>query len=373
MAVVTRRFVENQAARLLRRAPSLSELRWRVHSLADAPLNEVGALMHSAWQRAYGNRIRISFSPELLRYAAACSNGPGVVTLAEDRQGICGAMIGLPMEWDTGAEQGPATLSTGLCVATRREGSSLVELMLHKHALNLIEAGHGFSFHWRVTSSARPETSGNGLMHVRRIPLYAKPLQWAIAARLGNLGLWQGMGLRWLAWRHRAGLALPSGLSMEPFTEQDADECAAFLMAQQPQNGLRRRFSPALLARRCLFNEGDIRATGLVFREARQIAGMAWGYVNPLSEGDAYWAMDGAVFHAELPATRRAACLSALEGHVRDALGCFAIMTPGSACREPLDHLGYITVRRYHVGAVAYQEVPELTRENVGGAFLELR
>jgi hypothetical protein len=110
-----------------------------------------------------------------------------------------------------------------------------------------------------------------------------------------------------------------------------------------------------------------------VFREARQVVGLAWGYVNPVSEADAYWAMDGAVFHAGLPATRRAACLSAVEGHMRDELGCFAIMVPGSVCHEPLDRLGYIAVRRYHVGAVAYQELPGLTRENVGGAFLELR
>ena len=156
MTVVTRRFVENQAARLLRRSPPLSELRWRMHTLADAPLNAVGTLLHSAWQRAYGNRIRIAFTPELLRYAAACSDEPGVVTLAEDRQGVCGVIIGLPMEWDTGVEHGSATLSTGLCVATRREGSSLVELMLHKHALHLIEAGHGFSLHWRATAARRP-------------------------------------------------------------------------------------------------------------------------------------------------------------------------------------------------------------------------
>jgi len=48
-------------------------------------------------------------------------------------------------------------------------------------------------------------------------------------------------------------------------------------------------------------------------------------------------------------------------------------MTPGSVCREPLDHLGYIAVRHYHVGALAYQDVTVLTRESVGNAFLELR
>jgi hypothetical protein len=100
---------------------------------------------------------------------------------------------------------------------------------------------------------------------------------------------------------------------------------------------------------------------------------MAWGYVNPVSDADAYWALDGAVFHGGLSASRRAACLSAMEGYARDSLGCFAVMTPGSVCREPLDRLGYIAVRRYHIGAVAYQELSALTRENVGGAFLELR
>ncbi len=373
MSVVRRRFLENQVARLLRRVPSLSELRWHFHTLSNAPLDDVGTLMHSAWQRAYGNRIRIAFTPELLRYAAACSDEPGVVTLVEDRNGVCGAVVGLPMEWDTGSAHGPATLSTGLCVATRREGSVLVELLMARHGLHLMDTGHGFSFHWRATSSKNPESGGSGLLHVRSIPLHAKPLDCATAARLGNLPFWRGLALHWLTLRHRSGLPLPSGLSMNPFTEGDADECAAFLMAHQPENGIRRRFSPAQIGRRCLFNAGGIRATGLVFREARQVIGMAWGYVNPVSDEERYWAMDGAVFHGELPAPHRAACLSAAEGYARDALDCFAIMTPGSVCREPLERLGYITVRRYHVGAVAYQEVPALTRENVGGAFLELR
>jgi len=373
MSVVTPRFLENQVARLLRRAPALAELRWHTHTIANAPLDEVGTLMHSAWQRAYGNRIRIAFSPELLQYAAACSADPGMITLVEDRNGVCGAVVGLPTDWDLGAPHGPVTLSTGLCVATRREGSSLVELLLSKHTLNLMEAGHAFSFHWRATSSPEAETSGKGLMHVRCIPLYAKPLNCATAARLGNLSWWRGLGLRWIAQRHRSGLPLPLGLSMDLFTERHADECAAFLMAHQPQNGIRRRFTPALLARRCLFDKGSIRAQGFVFHEAQQVVGMAWGYVNPVSGGEAYWAMDGAVFHSELPAPRRTACLSAVEGYARDTLECFAIMTPGSVCREPLDQLGYFVVRRYHVGAVAYKEVPELTRENVGGVFLELR
>jgi hypothetical protein len=373
MAAVTRRFVEKQAERLLRQTPSLAELRWRAHTLSDAPLEDVCALIQDAWQRVYGNRIRIAFTPALLRYAAACSEEPGVVTTVEDGEGLCGVMLGLPMEWETGADHGPITLSTGLCMAARHEGGHLVELLLAKHGLNLIEAGHAFNFHWRATASDREETGGKGLMHVRRIPLYAKPLRCATAARLGNLPLWKGMGLRWLALRHRSGRALPASLSMNLFAPEDAHECAAFLTAQQPPNGIRRRFSPAPLTRRCTFDEDGIRAAGLVFREAGRIVGMTWGYVNPVSDTDAYWALDGSVFHTELSAARRAACLSAMEGHARDALGCFAVMTPGSVCGEPLDRLGYIAVRHYHVGAVAYQEVPALTRENIGGAFLELR
>ena len=373
MAVFTRRFVEKQTARLLRQTPSLSEIRWRVHSLADAPLDDVCALIQDAWQRVYGNRIRIAFTPALLRYAAACSDEPGVVTVAEDDQGLCGVMLGLPMEWDTGAGHGPATLSTGLCVAARHEGGRLVELLLTRHALNLIEAGHGFNFHWRATATTGVERDGRGIMHARRIPLYAKPLRCATAARLGNLPWWKGMGLHWLAWRHASGQTLPAGLSMTLFSNEEAQECTSFLTEQQPHTGVRRCFSPAPFTRRCTFQEDGIRATGLVFREAGQTVAVAWGYVNPVSETDAYWALDGAVFHVGLSASRRAACLSAMEGHARDVLGCFAVMAPGSVCREPLDRLGYIAVRRYHVGASAYQEVPALTRESVGGAFLELR
>jgi len=251
MAVVTRRFVEKQAARLLRQTPCLSKLRWRVHSLADAPLNAVCALIQDAWQRVYGNRIRIAFTPALLRYAAACSDGPGVVTIAEDDEGLCGVMLGLPMDWDTGAEHGPVTLSTGLCVADRHEGGHLVELLLVKHGINLVEAGHAFNFHWRATVSDRPETRGTGLMHVRRIPLYAKPLRCATAARFGNLPWWKGMGLHWLAWRHPSRQAPSSGPVYAPFRPQRrprmhrlsdgtaaAERCPAALFPRPVQSAL---------------------------------------------------------------------------------------------------------------------------------------
>ena len=48
--------------------PALQEVGLQVIPLHEAPLAEIAALIAAAWRHAYGNRIRIAFSPAFLRY-----------------------------------------------------------------------------------------------------------------------------------------------------------------------------------------------------------------------------------------------------------------------------------------------------------------
>jgi hypothetical protein len=371
--MVKRRVVEVHVAGLLRKHPDLEGLRWRSCALREAPLSALSGVIQDAWRRAFGDRIRIAYGPELLRYACACSREPGLVTLAEDSDGVCGAVIGLPLDWDCSPAGGASTLATGLSTTARWERGGLVEMLLAQHLFDILDAGHAFQWHWRATSLNSGGAAKPSLTYAKDIALYAKPLRAHTSARKGGMTWWQELGLHVLMARQPSGRRLPSGLTMTIFDPAQAGECAAFLNAHQPQNGIRRVFHPDTFASRCTFVEGGIRGAGWLFHDGRQLAGIAWGYVNPVSEREGYFALDGAMFHPELSAERRARCLSALEGHARGELGCFAIMAPASVCREPLNRLGYVPVRRYHVGAAACQDYPFLTRENVGNAFLELR
>lgn len=371
--LVTLRLLEAQTRRIQRKHPGLERLCFRSCTLEDAPLGDISAIIRQAWRRSYGDRISISYRPALLRLAGTGAEGLGLVTLAEDDSGLCGVILGLPVDCELPPSTGPATLTTGLCSTEAREGSGIIEMLLARHSSNLMEEGHSFSLHWRAASEGQTPDKAR-LAHAGRVPLWAKPLDCNRAARLGHLPWWQGMALRWLAWRHPAGRPLTDGLVVEPFNPSHAMEYAAFLGEHHQERGLRRRFSGKCLRRRCLFDEDGIRGFALAFREGGNLAGFAHGYVNPVNdEGDAYFAVDGAVFHPFLPEGRRAACLSAFEGAVRDQFGCFAVMAPGSVSPLPMGRLGYMPVRRYHIGALAYQPPENLSPESVAGMMLELR
>lgn len=374
MAVIKRRIAELRRTGSLRRYPELNQLQWRTCTLRDAPLDAISAVIQSAWQRAYGNRIRIAFSPEFFRYVAAGARHSGLVTFAEDQEGVCGAVLGLPLDWvDTGPSSGfTGTLTTGLSTTARWEGAGLVETLLATHAINLIDAGHTCSFHWRANETPSA-TMPQNLRCAKQIPLYAKPLRCAEAIRRGGLSWWQGLGFRYLALRHPVCHRLPDGFSMASFTPGLAGSGARFLNEFQPVNELRRCFYPETLQAQCTFAEGALRGAGWAFFDGNTLAGMIWGYVNPVDEQAAYFAIDGAVFHPSLRDAIRLGCLRAAETYARDALACFALLVPGSVCRMPLDAHGYVPVRQYTLGAAAYQECPKLTPGAAGNAFIELR
>ncbi len=366
-------FLEKQALRLARRHARFANLSWRSAPLDDAPLGPVCGLIQNAWRRAYGGRISIAYRPALLRLARACAGHGGLATFAEDENGVCAAALGLPLDMDLPAGTGHVTLTTGFCTSAEHEKSGLVELLLARHNLACLQAGHAFSLHWRAGAGAVRATTKPTLSHAVSVPLYAKPLDCALAARHGQLSPWQGLGLRWLALRHPAGGRPPAGMELEPVTAGNAAPAASFLNAYQEERPLRRQFTAETLSRRCAWSEDGIKGAGWALTAHGRTMGVLYGYVNPVSDAHGYFALDGVVFDPGLTPGQARRALSAVEGMLRGQYGCFAVMVPGSACGLPLERMGYIPVRRYHAGAVDYQAVAGLTVESLGELLLELR
>ncbi len=374
MALIRRRAAKLRLAALLRRHPELSELQWKTCTLSEAPLGAISGVIQSAWQRAYGDRIRIAFSPEFFQYLDASARNAGRVTFAEDQEGVCGVLVGVPIDWaDVPQADRSGLLSTGLSTTARWEGTGLIDMLLTMHALNQLEAGHAFSLHWRATESQQGNAP-RSLHRAQCIPLFAKPLRCAQAIQRGGLSWWQGLGVRCLALRHPVRTNLPPQLSVSAFAPGRATDYATFLNEFQPENKLQRRFFPETIQKQCTFVKGALRGLGLTFYDGDSLAGMIWGYVNPVDNNNAaYFAIDGAIFHPSLPASHCLHCLQALEAHVRDDLDCFAVLVPASVCRLPLGKRGYIPVRRYALGGMNYHECPQATPESIGNSFIELR
>lgn len=366
-------FLEKQTVRLTRRNPLFGGLSWTSSTLDDAPLEQVCGLIQDAWRRAYGARISIAYRPALLRLARACAAHGGLVTHAEDDCGVCAVVLGLPVDMALGGDAGPVTLTTGFCTSEKYEKSGLVELLLARHSLACQQAGHAFSLHWRAGAGAVRATTKPTLSHAVPVPLYAKALDCALAARHGQLTRLQGLGLRWLALRHPAGRVLPAGMVLEPVTAGNAASAAAFLNVCQEGRPLRRHFTADTLSRRCAWSEDGVQGAGWVLTAHGRTMGVLYGYVNPVSDTHGYFALDGAVFDPGLDTARAIRAVSALEGVLRGRYGCFAVMVPASGCGLPLDRMGYVPVRRYCVGAVDYRPVAGLTVQSLGELLLELR
>lgn len=367
-------FFQKRLERLQKRhGDTYSGLAWETRTLDDAPLPEICALISAAWERAYGRRIRIAYTPSLLRLARAFSGAPGLVTLARRDGRVHAVALGLPVAADLPPDTGEVTITTGFCTSAEYENSGLVDALLLHHGLNCLHAGHAFSLYWRAGGAPEADRNAPTALRAATVPLYAKALDCAKAARLGGLSFLQGLGLRWMTWRHRSGGALPAGLAVAPLEEKDIGESAAFLERHQPGTGLRRRYAPEQLAAHVNWNEDGIRGACWTVRRNGRLAGVVYGYANPVGGGDAYFAVDGAAFAPELDAATVKAALSAVEGAARDQLGCFAVMAPASACRAPLDRMGYLPVRTYRVGAMDFGSPVPVTPAAVAGLLLELR
>ncbi len=367
-------FFQKRLERLQKRhGDTYSGLVWETRTLDDAPLPEICALISDAWERAYGRRVRIAYTPSLLRLARAFSGAPGLVTLARRDGRVHAVALGLPVAADLPPDAGDVTITTGFCTSAEYENSGLVDALLLHHGLNSLLAGHAFSLYWRAGGAPEADRNAPTALRAATVPLYAKALDCAKAARLGRLSLLQGLGLRWMTWLHRPGRVPPAGLAVAPLDAGDMDEAAAFLERHQPGTGLRRRFHPERLAAYAGWNEDGVRGAAWAVRRNGRLAGVVYGYVNPVGGGDAYLAVDGAVFAPELDPAAVAAALSAVEAAARGRLGCFAVMAPASACRAPLPRMGYLAVRTYRVGAMDFGASVPVTPAAVAGLLLELR
>ena len=368
--------LSKQENMLYRVHPHLGDLSLDATSLDDAPLEEITRLVSEAWTRAFGNRIRIAYSPAFLRYCAGPGTQRGCVLAARDGEGVAGAILGLPLEARYGGRVVPAVLSTGLCIAERWEGRGLVELLMLRHGQQLIEAGTPCGFHWRSSRSARARDAGARLAQAVRAPLYAKALHIRAAARYGALsrreqmGLW-GIGLaegvrRWrrMPWiRHE----------VRPLDAHLAEGGAALLEACRRDEALSLPVSAERLLWNCTFSEDGIRGAGWAGMAAGGVCAAAFGYVNPVDGENAYFSMDRVAFSGAMDTGARRDFMAAVERRISSDLNCFAVLMPGNVCDESPARLGYRAVKPYYLGATDICMEPPLTPEHLARLALPLR
>ncbi len=375
--MVTQRFLDLQVARLLRKHSSLRDVAFTSVPLPEAPLSEISALITAAWKRAFGSRPSVCFCPEFLRFNGGEPSNPGSATLAHRDGDLCGTALNIPFDFEHRGQSLASSVVTGLCSASEFEGSGMIEMLLVQQASHAIDIGRAFSMHWRSSKEGKGSTRGNSsrssLTHAGRIPLYAKALDCARAAELGRLGALEALGIRALRAVYPPGTRLPRGFETQNFTPDGLVECAAFFHEFQPRSTLVRRFTPEGFRRKLAYREGPIQAAALLLRHHGRLRGLAYGYRNPVGERDAYFSLDGAVFHPSLTLGEKRAFLSQVEAMAQEQLGCFAVLAPGSACQEPLRRCGYLPIKHYLFGATPYPNAPELAPADVADLFVELR
>jgi GNAT acetyltransferase-like protein len=375
-SVVTQRFLDLQIARLLRKHESLNAVTFTSVPLPEAPLPQISALITAAWKRAFGSRPSVCFCPEFLRFNCGEPSNPGSATLAHRDGDLCGTALNIPFDFEHNGQNLASSVITGLCSASEFEGSGMIEMLLAQQARHAIDVGRAFSMHWRSSKEGKGKTgepSRSGLTHAARIPLYAKALDCPRAAELGGLGILEALGIRGLRMVYPPGKRLPRGFETQNFTPDCLVECATFFHEFQPGTSLVRRFTPERFRRKLAYREGPIRAAALLLRHHGRLRGIIYGYRNPVGEKDAYFSLDGAVFHPSLTLSQKRAFLSQIEAMAQDQQGCFAVLAPGSACQEPLRRCGYLPIKHYLFGATPYPNAPELAPADVASLFVELR
>ncbi len=355
--------LREQEARLYRLFPGLRELDCIVSPLDQAPLDEIVALIDHAWERAFGRRIRIAYTPSFLRYCIGVHSFRGLAILARNGKGLQGTVLALPVDLRHERISLPAALSTGMCVADSWTGKGLVELLMVKQALALRDEGIRCAVYWRSAKALRVRDAGKRLAQATTASLYAKALDLGRTALHGRLSRTSRLGLwgRNAAYALRAGRChLPDSCQAGPFLPEHAE--AGLKLVNDAARGrvLWSSLSPEQLRWNCTFHEDGIEAAGWTLTQSGVMQAIAWGYRNPVTKGDAYFAMDSVVFSSEAGLPLRRAFMSFVERDIRKKLNCFAVMMPENIINEDLRQLGYLPVKTYYLGAADMGATPPL-------------
>lgn len=356
--------------------PDLKEITLAVTPLDKAPLDAIAGLIDDAWRRTYGNRIRIAFSPAFLRYCAGPGPGRGFALTACADGALQGVALGLHLNIFNRQQSHEAVLTTGLCVSGDWQKRGLLELLMLRHGLELLDAGIPCSFHWRAAKGDETRDAGGSLAHAASVPLYARALKVRRAAALGGLGTPAMLGLGALNSVHAARGCfdrLPRGCRVQDIDADNAGAAAVLHQEVSRERDLSLIYTAERLAWDCTFDEDGIRGRGWVLMHQQQALAAAWGYTNPVSEKERYFSMDRLVFSPETDAKTRRAFLTQVERAVLRQFGCFAVLMPGCVCDDPPERLGYRPVKTYYVGATETGLMPEIAPEDFAGLALPLR
>lgn len=356
--------------------PELREVELQVVPLHEAPLDEIAALIDAAWRHAYGNRIRIAFSPAFLRYCGGLAPEHGFALTARAEGALQGVALGLPLDISTCGEVREAVLTTGLCVSAAWLKRGLLELLMLRHGLALLDAGIPCSFHWRAAKGRETRDAGDTLAHAVSTALYAKALRLRLAARFGNLNTAMTLGLGALNLAHAVRGVLdrmPRGTHFRQIDTGNAEAVVTLLNDASRGQSLSLVRTAERLVWDCSFDDDGIRGRGWVLLRGPQALAAAWGYTNPVSATESYFSMDRVVFADALDVQARRAFLARVEGAIRREFTCFSVLMPGCVCDDPPERLGYRPVKTYYVGATETGFMPELAPEALSGLPLPLR
>ena len=113
---------------------------------------------------------------------------------------------------------------------------------------------------------------------------------------------------------------------------------------------------------------------GLHLPDSDALLGAAWGYVNPVCQGEsAYFALDGVVFAHDATWKQRRALMAGVEHHARQELGCFSVVVPGNVSTMPLSTMGYIPYTQQLLSFAPLNDSLDSLPDPFGACWTELR
>ena len=256
------------------------------------------------------------------------------------------------------------------------EAAGLLELLMLRHGIALLDAGMPCSFHWRAAKGQETRDAGDTLAHAVSTALYAKALRLRLAARLGNLNTSVMLGLGALNLAHDVRGVLdhiPRGTHFRQIDSGNAETVVTLLNDASRGRNLSLVRTTERLVWDCTFDEDGIRGQGWVLLRGQQALAAAWGYTNPVSAAESYFSIDRIAFADTLDERARRAFLARIEGDIRRKFNCISVLMPGCVCDDLPERLGYRPVKTYYVGATETGFMPELAPEALSGLPLPLR
>lgn len=377
----TRDFFEQQKTRLFDKHPELRNA--VVKSPADFGLSvaDWASFIERCWTTEYGEEPRIRFIPEFIEYVWPEGFTEDTLSIATKIDGELASLLlvigmdyigpdGSPLQFDLG---------TALSTAPTFRGRGLTQLSYLALSERQLDRGHDGLVGWvdlshdHTGSSHHIFTKNPQLEAVSVHAIMAKPLATERLVELGLLGRKRGTAARLLQAVFPPRLRAPRGYTFQPFEEGWEQSCADFFLAWQRCTVLRRVLKPEELRQRFTFSQSPVHGLCYMLIREGAVAGLIFGYTNPIQGSDCYFAIDGVLFHPQLGYRARRAFLASAEAAARDNYGCCAALLPPGVCNDSIVKYGYVTLCKHILTGTSYTENVEMRESLLKDIFLELR